>query len=67
MFITRCVAEGGKVSSANGRVQFCKFMVGSCSNRSHIVNNSSSVFSQFGFDFGIQFCVTGEIFGEVGG
>ena len=27
IFITKCVAEGGKVSSANGRVQFCNFMV----------------------------------------
>ena len=29
----KCVAEGKKVSSANGRVQFCNFMLGSCSNR----------------------------------
>ena len=27
IFITKCVVEGGKVSSANGRVQFCNFMV----------------------------------------
>ena len=25
----KCVAEGEKVSSANGRVQFCNFMLGS--------------------------------------
>ena len=34
IFNTKCVAEGGKVSSANGRVQFCNF--GSCSDHGRI-------------------------------
>ena len=32
MFNTKCRPEGEKVSSANGRVQFCNFMVGSFSD-----------------------------------
>ena len=51
----RC--RGGKVSSANGRVQFCNFMVGSCSdhaimvgswsNRPRIGIDASTVFGNF--------------------
>ena len=44
-----------------------RIMVGSCSNRSCIVNDTSSVFGQFLLDFGMQFCVAGAVFGEVGG
>ena len=61
----RC--RGGKVSSANGRVQFCNFMFGSWSNRPRIVNDASIVFGKFLLDFGMQFCVAGAVFGEVGG
>ena len=37
----RC--RGGKVSSANGRVQFCNFMVGSCSDHGRIVRHINVV------------------------
>ena len=77
-FQYKCVAEGGKVSSANGRVQFCNFMVGSCSdhvrtmfgswsNRPRIGNDASTVLGKFFLDFGVQFRVAGAAFGEVGG
>ena len=36
IFNTKRVAEGGKVSSANGRVQFCNFMLGSWSDHARI-------------------------------
>ena len=42
-------------------------MLGSCSNRSRIVNDTSTVFGEFLLDFGMQFCVAGAVFGEVGG
>ena len=72
----RC--RGGKVRSANGRVQFCNFMLGSGSDHgrimvgstaksSAIVNGTSTVFGQFLLDCGMQFCVAGAVFGEVGG
>ena len=77
----RC--RGGKVSSANGRVQFCNFMVGSWSdhvrimharimvgswsNRPRIGIDASTVLGEFRLDFGVHFCVAGAIFGEVGG
>ena len=51
-FNTKCVAEGGKVSSANGRVQFCNFMVGSWSNRPPY-KCRSTVFGKFLLDFGM--------------
>ena len=41
-FYTKCVAEGGKVSPANGRVQFCNFMVGSCSDHGRIMVESAA-------------------------
>ena len=44
-----------------------RIMVGSWSNRSRIVNDTSTVFGQFLLDFGMQFCVAGAVFGEVGG
>ena len=44
-----------------------RIMVGSGSNRSRIVNDTSTVFGQFLLDFGMQFCVAGAVFGEVGG
>ena len=40
---------------------------GSCSNRPRIVNDTSTVFGQFLLDFGMQFCVAGAVFDEVGG
>ena len=42
-------------------------MFGSCSNRPRIGIDVSTVFGQFLLDFGMQFCVAGAIFGEVGG
>ena len=36
----RC--RGGKGSSANGRVQFCNFMVGSCSDHGRIMVESAA-------------------------
>ena len=44
-----------------------RIMVGSFSDRSRIINDTSSFFRQFLFGFGIQFCVAGAVFGEVGG
>ena len=40
---------------------------GLCSDRSRIGIESSTVFGKFFFDFGMQFCVAGAVFGEVGG
>ena len=34
---------------------------------SAIVNDASIVFGKFLLDFGVQFCVAGAVFGEVGG
>ena len=44
-------------------------MFGSWSNRSRTVNDpsASTVFGKFLLDFGMQFCVAGAVFGEVGG
>ena len=44
-----------------------RIMLGSCSNRSRIGNDASIVFGKFLLDFGVQFCVAGAVFGEVGG
>ena len=44
-----------------------RIMVGSCSNRPRIGIDASTVFGQFLLDFGMQFCVAGAVFGEVGG
>ena len=44
-----------------------RIMVGSCSNRSRIGIDASTVFGEFLLDFGMQFCVAGTVFGEVGG
>ena len=44
-----------------------RIMVGSCSNRPRIGIDASAVFGKFFFDFGVQFCVPGAVFGEVGG
>ena len=67
-----------KVALATRRVQFCVFrvgswsdhsriMVGTVSDRSRIGNATSAVFSTFLKDLGLQFCVAGAVFGEVGG
>ena len=42
-------------------------MVGSGSDRSRIGIDASTVFGKFFFDFEVQFCVAGAVFGEVGG
>ena len=39
----------------------------SFSDRPRIVNGTSTVFREFLLDFGMQFCVAGAVFGEVGG
>ena len=44
-----------------------RIMVGSCSNRPRIGIDTSTVFGHFLLDFGMQFCVAGAVFGEVGG
>ena len=44
-----------------------RIILGSCSNRSLIVNHTSTVFGQFLLDIGVQFCVASAVFGEVGG
>ena len=44
-----------------------RIMLGSCSDRSRIGIDASTVFGEFFFDFGVQFCVAGAVFGEVGG
>ena len=69
IFNTKCVSEARKVTSANGRVRDDEFMVGSWSDsdRSRIGIDASTVFGKFFFDFGMQFCVAGAVFGEVGG
>ena len=48
--------------SDHGRIMF-----GSWSNRPRIGNDTSTVFGEFLLDFGVQFCVAGAVFGEVGG
>ena len=40
-------------------------MVGSCSDRSRIVNDVSAVFEKFLRNFGESFCVAGAAFGDV--
>ena len=44
-----------------------RIMVGSCSDRSRIVNDVSAVFEKFVRNFGESFCVAGAVFGDVGG
>ena len=67
-----------KVASVARRVAVCVFwvgsfsdrgriMVGTVSDRSRIGNATSAVFSTFLEDLGLQFCVAGAVFGEVGG
>ena len=43
-----------------------RIMPGSCSNRSHTLNDTSSVFATFLGDFQMPFCVAGAVFGGVG-
>ena len=56
----------GERAGARWRVHV-RIMLGSCSNRPRIVNDVSAVFGEFLLDFGMQFCVAGAVFGEVGG
>ena len=44
-----------------------EFGFGPWSNRPRTANDASIVFGQFLLDFGVQFCVAGAVFGEVGG
>ena len=44
-----------------------RIMLGSCSNRPRIGIDASAVFGAFFFVFGVQFCVAGAVFGQVGG
>ena len=43
-----------------------RIMVGSLSDRSRIVNDTSPVFGKFLYYFVMSFCVAGAVFGEVG-
>ena len=43
----------------------CNFQ--SCSNRPRIGIDASTVLGEFLLDFGMQFCMAGAVFGEVGG
>ena len=63
--------QSAKVTSANGRVRDDdlngRIMLGSWSNRPRIGNDTSTIFGKFRKDLGVQFCVAGAVFGEVGG
>ena len=50
-----------------GRVMTMHFMFGSCPNRPRTANDPSIVFGKFLLDFGVLFCATGAVFGDVGG
>ena len=65
----RCRGGKSKLCERTGSVlQFHgRIMVGSCSDRSRIGIDASTVFGKFFLDFGVQFCVAGAVFGEVGG
>ena len=65
----RCRGGKSKLCERTGSVlQFHgRIMVGSWSNRPRIGIDASTVFGKFFLDFGIQFCVAGAVFGEVGG
>ena len=52
----------GSVLQFHGRIMF-----GLRSNRPRIGNAASTVLGEFCLDFGVQFCVAGAVFGEVGG
>ena len=56
----------GSVLQFHGRIMF-----GSCSDHmvesARIGNDASTVFGKFFLEFGMQFCVAGAAFGEVGG
>ena len=59
-----CAAGCGLTGSWSER---SRVMLGSFSDRPRIGNDVSAVFSKFLSDFGRSFCVTGAVFGEVGG
>ena len=78
IFHRSCFWRTRKVPSAARRVAVCVFMVGSfsdharsglgsCSDRSRIGSDTSTVFVKFLLDLEVQFCVAGAMFGEVGG
>ena len=70
LFNTKCSWWAWKVTSVARRVADWRFhariMVGSWSDRPHIGNDVSSVFSKFVWDFGRSFFVAGAVFGEFG-
>ena len=45
----------------------CRIILGSFSDRSRIVNDTSAVFGKFLYNFVMSFFVAGAVFGEVGG
>ena len=49
-----------------GRRFHGRILLGSCSDRSRIVNDVSAVFEKFVRNFGESFCVAGAVFGEFG-
>ena len=67
MFNRICSWRARKVPLAARRVAVCVFMVGSCSDRSRIGSDTSTAFGKFLIDLGVQVCVAGALFGEVGG
>ena len=65
----RCGRGKSKLCERTGSVlQFRgRIMLGSFPNRPRTVNDSSTVFGKCLLDFGVQVCVAGAVFGEVGG
>ncbi len=65
----RC--RGGKSKLGERAASVLQFhaqtMVGSWSNRPRAVNDASIVFAKFRLHFGLQFCMAGAVFDEVGG
>ena len=63
----RCRGRKSKLCERTGSVLQFRIMFGSWSNRPRIGIDASTVFGKFLLDFGVQFCVAGAVFGEVGG
>ena len=63
----RCRGGGSKLCERTGSVLHVRTMFGSWSNRPRIGHDASTIFGEFFLDFGVQFCVAGAAFGEVGG
>ena len=54
-------------SPCSDHARIMKIMLRSCSNRPRTVNDASTVFGKFLSHFGVQFCVAGTVFGDIGG